>query len=111
MHIELICKYHDVISKSKFGLGSAKIFERKIELKDEAPAYIKKESLIKEWLKIGIIELSRSMNNSPKFMVLKKDRSLHAVQDFGQLNSRNHNYHHSINDSTIFCTLDLISGF
>jgi hypothetical protein len=44
MHNELICKYHDVISKSKFGLGSAKIFERKIELKDEAPAYIKKRA-------------------------------------------------------------------
>jgi hypothetical protein len=78
---------------------------------------------IQEWLKMGVIQPSRSRYNSPMFLVPKKDGSLRVVQDFRALNANSHDDRYSMKDvsecigdigkagSTIFSTLDLTSGF
>jgi hypothetical protein len=72
---------------------------------------------------MGIIQPSRSRYNNPLFMVPKKNGSLRKEQGFRRLNAKSQADRYSIKDihecigdigfagSTIFTTLDLISGF
>jgi hypothetical protein len=105
-----------------------------ITLKSEEPVYVKQfkipdahrqqvEQHVTEWLKLGVVQPSRSKFNSPIFVVAKKNGGLRLVQDFRALNAQTHTDKYSMKDvsecigeigrsgSTIFSTIDLTSGF
>jgi hypothetical protein len=133
-YLALLTKYSDLFSDTKYDLGRATHFFHKIHLKDKEPVYRKQfkipdahkpflEENITEWLKLGVIQRSQSLYNSPVFCVPKKDGSLRIVQDFRELNKHSYMDKYSMKEinecigdigrakSTIFTTLDLTSGF
>ena len=133
-YVDLILKHHTVFSYGKNDLGRADILQHEIRLKTKEPIYVKQfripeahaEHLIqqaKEWLKLGVIQPSRSTYNSPLFLVAKKDGGLRVVQDFRALNANSYIDKYSMKDiheciaeigragSHIFSTIDLTSGF
>ena len=133
-YVELIMAHHDVFSDNKYDLGRATTLMHDIELKDKNPVYVKQfkipeahqaevEKHVLEWLKLGVIQPSRSKFNSPLFIVAKKDGGVRIVQDFRALNAQSVIDKYSMKDisecigdigkagSTIFTTIDLTSGF
>ena len=132
--IDLLLRHHDVFSENKYDLGRAKHFMHEIALRTEEPVYIKQfkipdahreevEKHVGEWLKLGVIQPTRSKFNSPIFVVAKKNGGLRIVQDFRGLNENTMVDKYSMKDvgecigeigrsnSTIFSTLDLTAGF
>jgi hypothetical protein len=82
-YLDLIMRYHDVISKDKFDLGHADIIKHSIRMGDQVPSHSRQfripfehETVIHEYvdelLKRGAIEVSRSPYNSAIFCVAKK---------------------------------------
>ena len=133
-YLDLVLEHHNVFSFGKHDLGRADILQHEIRLKNKDPIYVKQfripeahtEHLIqqaKEWLKLGVIQPSRSAYNSPLFLVAKKDGGLRVVQDFRALNTNSYIDKYSMKDiqeciseigragSHIFSTIDLTSGF
>ena len=133
-YFSLFDKYPEVFSKDKNDLGRCDLLQHEIHLKTKEPVYIKQFKIpeghqqavneqVKEWLKLGIIQSSRSRYNSPIFVVKKKDGSFRLVQDFRALNQQTYIDKYSMRDvteciheigrseSTIFSTIDLTSGF
>ncbi len=131
----LLLKHFNIVSIDKSDLGRVKNFFHKIHLKDNEPVYRKQfkipdahrpflEESLAEWLKLGVVQKSDSLYNSPVFCVPKKGgNGYRIVQDFRELNQKSlmdkytmKDIHECIGDigrseSTIFSTLDLTSGF
>ena len=133
-YLNLLIKHHLAFSLSATDLGRSDLVMHEITLKTEEPVFVKQfkvpdahrhylEDQIKEWLKMGIVQPSRSRYNSPLFLVKKKDGSFRVVQDFRALNANSYVDKYTMKDvtecineigqsnSTIFSTLDLTSGF
>ena len=134
-YMDLLIKHFKVVSLDKHDLGRVKTFFHKIHLKDNEPVYRKQfkipdahrpflEDSLAEWLKIGVVQKSDSLYNSPVFCVPKKGgQGYRIVQDFRELNQKSYtdkytmkDIHECIGDigkanSTIFSTIDLTSGF
>jgi len=133
-YLDLLCKHHLAFSLSSADLGRSDLVMHEINVKTEEPIYVKQfkvpdahrhylEDQIKEWLKFGIVQPSRSRYNSPLFLVKKKDGTFRVVQDFRALNANCYVDKYTMKDvtecineigranSTIFSTLDLTSGF
>jgi hypothetical protein len=131
----LLLKHFSIVSIDKLDLGRVNHFFHKIHLKDNEPVYRKQfkipdahrpflEESLAEWLKLGVVQKSDSLYNSPVFCVPKKGGyGYRIVQDFRELNQKSlmdkynmKDIHKCIGDigrseSTIFSTLDLTSGF
>jgi hypothetical protein len=133
-YLDLMFKYHSIFSGDKNDIGRSNLIPQEIHLKNNDPVYVKQfkipdthrdylEDQVKEWLKMGIVQPTRSRYNSPMFLVNKKDGGFRVVQDFRALNINSHLDKYSMKDvtecigeigrshSTIFSTLDLTSGF
>ncbi len=131
----LLLKHFSIVSIDKTDLGRVKNFFHKIHMKDNEPVYRKQfkipdahrpflEESLADWLKLGVVQKSDSLYNSPVFCVPKKGgNGYRIVQDFRELNQKSlmdkytmKDIHECIGDigrseSTIFSTLDLTSGF
>ena len=133
-YLDLMCKHHTIFSEEKNDIGRSDLIQHEIHLKNNDPIYVKQfkipdthreylEDQVKEWLKMGIVQPTRSRYNSPMFLVNKKDGGFRVVQDFRALNNNSHLDKYSMKDvsecigeigrshSTLFSTLDLTSGF
>jgi hypothetical protein len=127
----LLAKHKNIFSLSKSDLGFCDTVLHKLFMKTEEPVYVKQfkipeahqsylQDQVREWLRLGIIQPSRSRYNSPVFLVQKKDGTHRVVQDFRSLNSNTYVDKYSMKDvqeciseigragSAIFTTLDLI---
>ena len=131
---DVILRHHEAISQHKFDLGRANTLMHEITLKTDEPIYVKQfkipeahrddvEKHVQEWLKLGVVQPSRSRYNSPLFVVMKKNGGIRLVQDFRALNAASHIDKYSMKDvsecigeigrsgSTLFSTIDLTAGF
>jgi hypothetical protein len=130
----LLAKHRQIFSLDKNDIGYCDTILHKLFMKTEEPVYVKQfkipeahqhylQEQVQEWLRLRIIQPSRSRYNSPVFLVEKKDGTKRVVQDFHSLNSNTYVDKYSIKDIqeciseigraglTIFTTLDLTSGF
>ncbi len=132
---KLAAKLFGIVSIDKSDLRRVKNLFHKIHLKDNEPGYRKQfkipdahrpflEESLTEWLKLGVVQKSDALYNSPVFCVPKKGGNGYIIaQDFRELNHKSlmdkytmKDIHECIGDigrseSTIFSTLDLTSGF
>jgi len=131
---QLLAKHRHIFSLNKNEIGYCSTFLHQLFMKTEEPVYVKQFKILEvhhrylqdqvwEWLRLGIIQPSRSRYNSPVFLVEKKDGTKRVVQDFRSLNANTYVDKYSMKDvqeciseirqagSTIFTTLDLTSGF
>ena len=132
--LKIFQTFHDVFSESRSDLGKGP-HEHTIDLKSPDPTYSRQftipsehmdciKSHVKEWLKLGIVEPSKSPFNAPIFCVPKKEgQGMRVVLDYRKLNQASLPDKYSIRcveecineigkfRSAIFSTLDLTSGF
>ena len=132
---ELCLHFNDVFSRSKFDLGRCEVIKHSVQMKDDMPRHQKqfpiplahRETIynwVDELLASGAIELSRSLYNSPIFLIKKPHNGgLRAVLDFRAINSASLPDRYNIrevrecldevgqNNSDTFSCLDLVSGF
>jgi hypothetical protein len=133
--LDLLLKYHDVISVDGSDLGRSNAISHEIHLKSQAPVHQKQfripwehrkviDEYVDKLLEKGCIQPSRSPFNAPLFCVKKPHgHGLRVVQDFRGLNAASYEDKYVIREvhdctdqvglrkSVIFSTLDLTSGF
>jgi predicted aspartyl protease len=133
--LNLLLKYHDVLSENPQDIGGTDIISHTIRLKTPQPVHCKQFRIpwshqetinkhVDSLLDKGCIEPSRSPFNAPLFCVLKPHQGgLRVVQDFRALNAASYEDKYIIREvrdctdqiglrkSKIFSTLDLTSGF
>jgi hypothetical protein len=98
------------------------VYRKQFKKTDAHPPLLEKS--LAEWLKLGVVQKSDSLYNSPIFSAPKKGGNGYGIaQDFRELNQKSlmnkytiKDIHECIGDigrseSTIFSTLDLTSGF
>jgi hypothetical protein len=105
----LLAKHKNIFSLSKSDSGFCNTVLHKLFMKTEEPVYVKQfkipeahqnylQDQVREWLKLGIIQPSRSRYNSPVFLIQKKDGTHQVVQDFRSLNANTYVDKYSIKD-------------
>ena len=128
-------KYSHIFSASKTDLGLEPHTEHEIKLRSAEPTYAKQFSIpdahmetikthVRDWLKLGIVESTKSPFNAPIFCVPKKEgHGLRVVLDYRRLNAATLPDKYSMRTvddclseigrkrSPIFSTIDLTSGF
>ena len=99
---QLLVKHFDAISIDKNVLGRVEDFFHKIHMKDNEPVCRKHfkipdahrpflEESLAEWLKLGVVQKSDSLYNSPVFCIPKKGgNGPRIVQDFFELNQKSY---------------------
>ena len=126
---------HQVISEDNLDLGRSDTVQHDIHLSSTEPVYTKQFHLptnhlelvskwVRDWIKIGIVQPTRSPYNSPIFCVPKpKGDGLRVVLDYRRLNASTIPDRYSIRGvdeciqlvgeagSRLFTTLDLTTGF
>ncbi len=130
----LLHKYSEAIALPGESLGAADEGEHHITLKSETklvyiPAYRLQHSQIqfldeqiKDMLKQGAVQHSRSPWNSPLFLVSKKDGHFEPVIDFRKVSEGNEDDRYPLpalsdllitlgHGNTIFSSLDLLNGY
>ena len=131
---DLLLDYIDVFAHSDYDLGFTDKVSHKIVLKTDKPIYRKQfkiplahqeviEGYVKDMLQANIVEVARSKYNSPIFCVLKKNGKLRPVVDLRAINKETVMDAYEIrdvraclnaittNNSKVFSTMDLASGF
>ena len=132
---KLLLEFADCFSEHKFDLGYNDQVSHKITMRDQEPVYrsqfrIPEEhmdlirSSVQAWLRIGIIQPSNSLYNSPIFCVAKKEgQGLRVVLDYRAINAHSLPDRYSIktveeciadigrSGSKVFASLDQRSGF
>jgi hypothetical protein len=84
-----LLKHHDVFRQDKNDIGLATNLKHRIDLQNKDPTYVKQFTILDahrdklenqdiEWLKMGLIQPSRSKYISLFFIVPEKDRSLRS---------------------------------
>jgi hypothetical protein len=134
-YAKLLSGYMDVISWQKEDIGHTTTVEHEVKLRDEEPVFTRQFPLpqeeydlirnsVSKWMKMGIIESSKSQFNSPIFCVKKKEgQGLRVVLDYRRLNAKSLPDRYSIRTvedcicevgyagSKVFTSLDLKDGF
>jgi len=131
---QLLLDYIDIFAHSDYDLGFTDKVSHKITLKTDKPIYRKQfkiplahqeviENYVKDMLQANIIEVARSRYNSPIFCVTKKNGKLRPVVDLRAINKETLLDAYEIrdvraclnaittNNSRVFSTMDLASGF
>jgi hypothetical protein len=86
-YLDILYKHQDTISINKFDLGRAKNFSHKNHLKDNNLVYWKQfktleahqtftKATLDKWLKLGVVERSHSLYNSPLLFVSQRNKDM-----------------------------------
>jgi len=137
-YLDVLFKNHKAISEHKYDLGQTETLMHNISLKNEEPVNVKQfkipgahreqvEKHVTEWLKLGVVQPTRSKFNSPIFIVV-----IHGRQEkwrtptrarLPALSAQTHTDKYSMKDvsecigkigrsvSTIFSTINLTARF